>query len=59
MAEKRHYCWNCGDDMGPWTKYSDRDDVCGKTECNRAARDQWAMAREEAHEQLDRDMGWY
>lgn len=55
-AKMRH-CWNCGEEMGVYADY-DRMDVCGKQECNRALRDAYAQEREEAHEQLDRDMGY-
>ena len=30
MTEKRATCWNCGEDMGPWTKYSDRSPITAK-----------------------------
>lgn len=57
-AKMRH-CWNCGAEMGVIeSKYYDRSDTCGKTECEREARDQARAERDEAHEQLDRDMGW-
>jgi hypothetical protein len=59
MTEKRATCWNCGADMGPWTKFSDRNDTCGERECERAARNADCAERDEAHEQLDRDLGWY
>jgi len=39
-------------------KYYDRSDTCGKRECEREARDQARAERDEAHEKLDRDMGW-
>jgi hypothetical protein len=44
--------------MGPWTKFSDRRDTCGKRECEREARDQDRFEREEAHRQLDEERGW-
>ena len=58
MSEKRHYCAYCGADMGDWTSDSRRGDTCGERECKRAARDDEQQAREEAHEQLDRDLGY-
>lgn len=59
MAEKRHHCWNCGADMGVWDRrYCDSTDTCGKQECERAAREAVEQQRDEAHEQLDRDLGW-
>ena len=54
---KRHVCAYCGDDMGPWTKFSDKRDACGKLECTQWEREELRAEREEAHEQLDRDMG--
>jgi hypothetical protein len=56
---KIRHCWNCGADMGfIENRYYDRTDVCGSRECNRAAQDAFRQERDEAHEQLDRDMGW-
>ena len=54
---KRRFCFNCGADIGSYADY-DHLDTCGSRECERAARDAAAQEREEAHEQLDRDMGW-
>ena len=57
-ARERH-CWFCGASMGIIEdRHYDRGDTCGKLECDRAARDAQAAEREEAHERLDRDMGW-
>lgn len=57
---KVSHCENCGADLGgPVDKYDQFDFiVCGERECARAARDQMEQVREEAHEQLDRDMGY-
>ncbi len=55
-AKMRHCCY-CGDELGVYADY-DRHDTCGKQECERAVRDEVAAERDEAHEQLDRDMGW-
>lgn len=55
---KRSHCYNCGEDLGPWDRFSDQYDTCGKRECNRAVADDMAAARDEAHEQLDRDFGY-
>ena len=57
-AVKRQYCAHCDDDMGEWTKFSDRHDTCGKPECERFGRDQDRAERDEAHERLDRDIGY-
>lgn len=55
----RHHCFNCGKDIGEKDRFSEQMDDCGAIECTRAARDAYAQERDEAHEQLDRDMGWY
>ena len=55
----RAHCYYCGEDIGPKDRFSDRFDTCGRQECERDVRDQMQAEREAAHEQLDRDMGWY
>ena len=57
MALKMNYCFNCGDELGVYSAHYPLDD-CGKQECVREARNCQAQEREEAHEELDRDMGW-
>lgn len=58
-AGKVRHCFNCGADMGfIEDRYYDRLDPCGARECERAARDAHAEERDEAHDRLDRDMGW-
>jgi hypothetical protein len=52
------YCFNCGAELGCYADYG-RLDTCGAMECERAARDEARAERDEAHEQLDRDMGWF
>lgn len=54
---RRHTCWYCGTDMGPWTKFSCSTDTCGLRECDNAARDYEQGSRQDAHDKLDRDMG--
>lgn len=39
-------------------RYYRRGDTCGKAACERDARDAEHEARQEAHDKLDRDMGW-
>lgn len=57
-ARERHCCV-CGESLGVIeARNYQRDDTCGKLECDRAMRDMHAAEREEAHERLDRDMGW-
>ena len=56
---ERHHCCYCGADMGIWDRrYCSRTDTCGAPECERYGRDEAAAEREEAHEQLDRDLGY-
>ena len=56
---KIRHCPYCGADMGfIEDRYYDGRDPCGARECNRMARDDAQAEREEAHERLDRDMGW-
>ena len=57
MAKKMRHCFNCGEELGVLDWY-DRWDHCGKQECAREARDGMRAEREEAHEQLDRDLGY-
>ena len=57
MPKIRH-CFNCGKQIED-SAYYDRLDTCGDRECDRAARDAAIQERDEAHEQLDRDLGWY
>lgn len=54
---KERFCFSCGASMGVYADY-DRMDDCGKQECQRAVRECYAEERDEAHERLDRDMGW-
>lgn len=56
IAKMRH-CFFCGEELGVYADY-DPLDSCGKRECERAVRDALEQEREEAHERLDRDMGW-
>jgi hypothetical protein len=55
---RRHHCFNCGEDLGEWDRFCDQNDTCGSAECNREAQWQAQAERDEAHEQLDRDLGW-
>ena len=58
-AGKVRSCWNCGADMGfIENRYYDRMDTCESVECLREARDAARAERDEAHDRLDRDMGW-
>ena len=54
---KMRHCFNCGEELGAYAFYDSRD-TCGKVECDREARNDFYAEREEAHERLDRDMGW-
>lgn len=52
---KMRHCFNCGEELGCYANY-DPLDTCGKRECEREAADAVWREREEAHEQLDRDL---
>lgn len=54
---KMHHCFNCGAEIGVYADYQPSD-TCGNIKCEREAQAQFAEEREEAHERLDRDMGW-
>lgn len=57
-AKMRH-CWNCGAEIGVYANWRQSDlDDCGSQECARETRNAFQAARDEAHEELDRDMGW-
>ena len=57
-AKMRHCC-NCCAELGVIERrHYDPLDTCGQQECERAAQDADAAERDEAHEQLDRNMGW-
>jgi len=54
------HCPYCGDDMGfIEDRYYERNDPCGKQSCMREASDCEREERDNAHDQLDRDNGWY
>lgn len=56
--QKMKHCAYCGEELG-MTESWDRDpESCGKAECSREVNAMYREEREEAHEQLDRDMGW-
>lgn len=55
---KMAHCKYCGKEIG----LQDRlwgDESCGDTVCERFIRAQQQSEREESHEQLDRDLGYY
>ena len=59
MPAKMRHCFYCGDELGEIEdRFYDRRDPCGKPECIRFARQEMEAERDEAHERLDRDMGW-
>lgn len=55
---KMQHCFNCGEELGVYVHEWRDIECCGKHECQRELRNALAQEREEAHEQLDRDMGW-
>jgi hypothetical protein len=54
---KMRHCFNCGAELGMFADY-DPLDICGARDCERAAQDAVRQQHDEAHDQLDRDMGW-
>ncbi len=53
-------CEYCGDDLGEEFEKRPGDTItCGKRECEHWASHSDETERAEAHEQLDRDMGWH
>lgn len=56
---KMKHCACCGDELGMTESWDREPESCGKPECSREVSDMYRQEREEAHEQLDRDMGWY
>ena len=55
---KMQYCDYCGDEIGAGHRYYRERMTCGKHECERWARGEEQDEREQAHEELDRNMGW-
>lgn len=55
---KIKHCFNCGTPMATFCGWDDGYDTCGARECEREARYAREAERSEAHEQLDRDMGY-
>lgn len=56
--KKMQHCFNCGAELGVYDRLPGDHDTCGAPECEREARDAYVAERDEAHEQLDRDMGY-
>lgn len=56
--ERMQFCWYCGAELGVYAAIPSDRDTCGKIECSREAYRDALDERDEAHEQLDRDMGW-
>lgn len=58
-AARERHCPNCGASLGiVEDRHHDRDDTCGKRECDRAMREAHEEAREERHREVDRDFGY-
>ncbi len=52
-------CWVCGAEIGlKGDRFIDPHNTCGRSDCEREARDQDRAEREEAHRRLDRDLGY-
>lgn len=59
--EQMKYCAYCGAEIGMASRATGLNDPesCGQRECDREVNAMYRAEREEAHEQLDRDMGYY
>lgn len=56
---KMRHCAQCGVEIGVFGHGEwQRGDTCGAVDCDRNARLDALAEREEAHESLDRHMGW-
>lgn len=51
-------CDYCGDEISACKRWGRMPVTCGKAECERWARDEEAIEREEAHRRLDEEMGY-
>lgn len=59
MGKKISNCEYCGDYLGTTIdKWPGEPTTCGKRECERWAYEEVQAAREEAHEELDRMLGY-
>jgi hypothetical protein len=56
-AKMRH-CFNCGAEIGIHAQH-DPLDTCGAHECEREARNCEQQERDDAHHEIDRNMGWF
>lgn len=54
---KMRFCFYCGEELGCYADY-DPLDTCGKSECNREAGSAMREERQNAHDDLDDQMGW-
>lgn len=54
---KMQHCFNCGEELGLYVAW-DNLEACGKSACQRELQDAFRAEREEAHEELDRNMGY-
>ena len=53
-------CEICGADLfTPQTRCSGEIVTCGSSDCEREASNSAQQQRDEAHEQLGRDLGWF
>jgi hypothetical protein len=56
---KERFCWYCGDSLGEIdSRFYEKGDTCGKSECEREARAMQREERDDAHRDLDERLGW-
>jgi hypothetical protein len=58
MTEKLQHCFYCGKEVGVFKSWPGELVDCGARECAREAAAAYRQEREEAHDNLDRQMGW-
>lgn len=56
--DERYTCDYCGEDCGPADTYDPGPHSCGAAECERFVCDTLEAEREEAHRQLDEELGY-
>lgn len=56
MKKMQNCCW-CGEELGVYDAPYNHADTCGNRECDREARGMHEEQREQAHHDLDQQMG--
>jgi hypothetical protein len=56
--QKMKHCAHCGEELGMTEDWDREPEACINPECKREVHAMYREEREQAHERLDRDMGW-